>query len=87
MKNWNVQFLLEIIFHPQIMIPHEEIPLSRSSASLPKTRMKPLGLRFYIRTKKSNKSPNKKESYTFNFVHATNLFSGKLNSGVGAPKC
>jgi hypothetical protein len=25
MKNWNVQFLLEIIFHPQIMIPHEEI--------------------------------------------------------------
>jgi hypothetical protein len=90
MKNWNVQFLLEIIFHPQIMIPHEEINRIIEVLLVYPNTDETFGTTVLYSNQKSNKSPIKKKSFiTFNFVQPCYefLFSRKLTSGVGAPKC
>lgn len=67
------------------------MPLSRISANLPKTRTNPFGTTVLYSNQKSNKSPNRNNavaSFLISSSQATNFCSlGKLNSGVGAPKC
>src|SRR5690606_24304679 len=66
------------------------MPLSRSSASLPKVRTKPFGTTVLYSNQKSKRSPRRKitsASCLMLSSHFTKIFSrGKLSACVGAPR-